>query len=334
MINQKITVRGGGTGLSGGAVPNNDTIIDLSKLTKIGKLDLERKTIEVEAGVILDDLELFLQEHGLEFPVNPSSHAACTVGGIIATDAVGSRAIKYGPTSNNLRWIEIVNDKGELERKGATEISDYSKMEGTTGIIVKACLNLITKPKRTASLIPLKDLDDMMELTHKLKNYKTISMIEMLDESCSEGLGLEKKYHIIAEFEDDTGKLKEEKYVELLKLRDKVYPFLAREGYTKIEDPKFHPNKIKDFLTWLKIKNIPSFGHISVGIIHPCFKPEQEHLIPSMMKIVKTLGGQISGEHGIGILKKKYVDPTDKKILQNIKKRTDPTNKFNEGKLI
>ena len=132
----------------------------------------------------------------------------------------------------------------------------------------------------------------------------------------------------------ELGKLKEEKYAELLKLRDKLYPFLAREGYTKIEDPKLHPNKIKDFLTWLKLKKIPSFGHISVGIIHPCFKPEQEKLIPQMMKIVKKLSGQVSGEHGIGILKKKYLDPQDKKILENVKKRTDPTNKFNQGKII
>jgi glycolate oxidase len=332
--NPKITIRGGGTGLSGGAVPNNDIILDTSKLTKIGKLDKERKTIEVESGVILDDLNKFLEDYDLEFPINPSSHAACTIGGMIATDAVGSRAIKYGSTSKQVRWIEIIDAQGNLKRKGATEISDYANMEGITGIIMRACLNLAPKKERTASLIPVEDLDELISLTHRLKNHKGISMIEMLDEFTAKGIGLEEKYHIIAEFEDNTGKLKEEKYAELLKLRDKLYPFLAREGYTKIEDPKLHPNKIKDFLTWLKLKKIPSFGHISVGIIHPCFKPEQEKLIPQMMKIVKKLSGQVSGEHGIGILKKKYLDPQDKKILENVKKRTDPTNKFNQGKII
>ncbi len=53
-----------------------------------------------------------------------------------------------------------------------------------------------------------------------------------------------------------------------------------------------------------------------------------------MMKLVKRLGGQISGEHGIGILKKEFVEMSDKKILINVKKRTDPLNKFNVGKVI
>ena len=53
-----------------------------------------------------------------------------------------------------------------------------------------------------------------------------------------------------------------------------------------------------------------------------------------MMKIVKKHSGQISGEHGIGLLKKQYVDEQDKKIIQNIKKRKDKQNKFNQGKII
>jgi len=332
--NPRITIRGGGTGLSGGAVPNGDIILDTSKLTKIGKLDKARNTIEVEAGVIPDDLNEFLEKYDLELPVNPSSHAVCTLGGMIATDAVGSRAIKYGSTSQNVRWIEIINAKGELERKGTTEISDYSGLEGATGVIVRACLNLVRKKKRSASLIPVNSLSELVELTHKLKGHEHISAIEFIDDISSEKIGLEKKYHIIAEFEDDTGKLKKEKYTELFKLRDKLGPLLSREGYTQIEDPKLHPNKIKDFLSWLKLKKIPCFGHISIGIIHPRFRPEQEELIKEMMKVVKRLGGQVSGEHGIGILKKQYVDPQDKKILMNIKKRTDPNNKFNSGKII
>jgi glycolate oxidase len=334
LTNRQITTRGGGTGLSGGAVPLRNTVLDLSKFNKIGKLDKERKTIEVEAGVILDDLELFLQDYNLEFPVNPSSHCVCTIGGIIATDAVGSRAIKYGKTSKNIRWIEIINKDGVLEKKGATEISDYSNMEGTTGVIVRACLNLIIKKKRTASLIPLENLDELINLTDKLKKYKEISMIEFLDETTSKGIGLERKYHLIAEFEDNSGKLKDEKYIELLNLRDKMGPLHSRNGYTLIEDPKLHPNKIKDFLAWLRMKKIPCFGHISVGIIHPRFKPNQDKLISEMMKVVKKLGGQVSGEHGIGIFKKEYLDPQDKRIFQNVKKRLDPLNKFNPGKII
>ena len=87
-------------------------------------------------------------------------------------------------------------------------------------------------------------------------------------------------------------------------------------------------------MNWFEDKKIPVFGHIGIGILHPCFNHDQEKHIPEMMKLVKRLGGQISGEHGIGILKKKFVDINDKKILINIKKRTDPLNKFNVGKVI
>ncbi len=120
----------------------------------------------------------------------------------------------------------------------------------------------------------------------------------------------------------------------MLLKRYAVYPFLAKEGNTKIEDPKIMIDKFPRLMNWLEEKGIPVFGHISVGIIHPCFNKEQEHLIPEMMKLVKRLGGQISGEHGIGILKREFVEPNDKKILVNVKKRTDSLNKFNIGKVI
>ncbi|MBT7705941.1 FAD-binding oxidoreductase [archaeon] len=329
-----LTPRGGGTGLSGGAIPNGNVIIDLSKLKKIGELDTARETIEVEAGVILDDLQLMLEETGLEFPVNPSSHGICTIGGMIATDAVGSRALKYGPMSKNVRWIEIINNKGEIERKGATEISDYSGLEGTTGIIIKACLNLVRRVKRSASIIPVKDTKELLELTHTLKNHEEICAIEFVDDLSAEKIGLEKKYHIIAEFEGDTGKLKDQKYIELFKKRDTLFPIWSKEGYLKIEDPKLHPNKLEEFLNWLSVNKIPCFGHISVGIVHPRFRDGEEKKIKEMIRLVKRLGGQISGEHGIGILKKEHVDPQDKRILLNIKKRLDPNNKFNPGKII
>jgi len=87
-------------------------------------------------------------------------------------------------------------------------------------------------------------------------------------------------------------------------------------------------------MNWLEERGIPTFGHIGVGILHPCFNHEQEKHVPEMMKLVRRLGGQISGEHGIGILKKGFVEMNDKKILINVKKRTDPLNKFNVGKVI
>jgi glycolate oxidase len=336
ILNKRIVPRGGGTGLSGGAVPQNgqDVVLDMSKMIKIGNFDRERKTIEVEAGVVLDDLQEFLSSSGLEFPVNPASHAVATLGGMIATDAVGMRAVKYGKTSNWVKWIEILDDQGNLKKKGVTELSDYAGMEGITGVIVKACLKLSSRVERTGTLVPVNSFEEVVSIVRNLKRNSQVSMMEFIDKKISEGLGLEGKDHLIIEYEDGSGVLKGKDYLEILKIRESVYPFLAGEGYVRIEDPKIMTDKFPKLMAWFEANKIPVFGHVAMGILHPCFSKEQEKLISEMMKLVKRLGGQISGEHGIGLLKKDFVEANDRKILVNVKKRTDPLNKFNMGKVI
>ena len=332
----RIVVRGAGTGLAGGAVPQNglDVVLDMSKMDGIHGFDAERKTVEVEAGVILDELQGYLFRYGLEFPINPSSHAVATIGGMIATDAVGSRAIKYGKTSNWLKWVEVVNGYGEVHKKGVTEMSDYTGMEGITGVIVRACLKLAPRKRRSASLVKVDDLEHVVSIVRELKRNSAVSMIEFFDGWISKRLGIGEGHHLIVEYEDGSGALKGEEYRKLMALRDEVYPIVANEGYTRIEDPKIMIDKFVKLVTWLESRGIPVFGHVGVGILHPCFNHNQEKLVPEMMAFVKRLSGRVSGEHGIGILKRGFVEMNDKRILVNVKKRTDPLNKFNVGKVV
>lgn len=332
---KRVVIRGGGTGLSGGAVPHDeDVVLDLSKMDGIGGFDRERKTVEVGAGVILDELQGYLFKYGLEFPVRPLSHSVATIGGMIATDAVGARAIRYGRTSNWVKWVEVVDGNGELHRKGVTELSDYVGMEGISGVIVRACLKLSPLKSRTATLAKFESLDEIVSVVRSLKRNSAVSMIEFLDKKISVGLGFVEGYYLIVEYEDGTGVMSEKEYSELMATRDKVYPWVAGERYTRIEDPKIMIDKFVKLVEWLEDRGIPVFGHIGVGILHPCFSEEQKKFISEMMKLVKRLGGSISGEHGIGILKREFVDANDKRILVNVKKRTDPLNKFNAGKVI
>ena len=332
--NSKITIRGAGTGLVGGSVPNGTVIIDLSKLNKITNFNSIRKTIEVEAGVVLDDLNQFLERYGLEFPVNPSSHEVCTLGGMIATDAVGSRAIKYGKTSNWIEWLEIIDSQGRIQKKLKSEITDFSGLEGISGVIIKASLRLSEKKERTASIIEKDSIGKIIEKVKELKRNSNVSMIEFYGRSVSNILGLSSNYHLIVEFESNEGEKTNKEYQDLLRIRDQVYPLLAQASFSKIEDPKLFLDKIPELIFWLEHNNLPVFGHISVGILHPCFSKETENKIPEMIKIVKRLSGQISGEHGIGLIKKQYVEPQDKNLLKILKKRIDPSNKFNPGKVI
>jgi len=167
---------------------------------------------------------------------------------------------------------------------------------------------------------------------------RDVCAIEFLDRIVSKGVGFlkegESAYHLLIEYEGENGKLKGKDYEKVMAMRDAVYPFLAGEGYVRIEDPKVLTDRFPKLMTWLEAKGIPTFGHIGSGIVHPCFNVEQEKLIPEMMKLVLRLGGQVSGEHGIGILKRGFVEVNDQKILRNVKKRIDPSGKFNVGKVI
>jgi FAD/FMN-containing dehydrogenase len=333
---QRVVIRGGGTGLAGGCVPQNgsDVVLDLSKMDEVYGFDKERRTIEVEAGVILDELQGYLARFGLEFPVKPSSHSVATIGGMIATDAVGARAIKYGRTSNWVKWVDVVDGNGELCRRGITELSDYAGMEGISGVIVRACLKLSPLRERSATLVKVGSLEEVVSIVRSLKRDSSVSMIEFLGKKISVGLDLDEGYHLIVEYEDGSGVLSGKKYDDLMEMRDRVYPWVAGEGYIRIEDPKIMIDRFVKLMSWLEEKGIPVFGHIGVGILHPCFNKEQDKFVPEMMKLVKRLGGSISGEHGIGMLKRGFVEANDRKILINVKKRTDPLGKFNMGKVV
>ena len=329
-----ITVRGAGSGLVGGAVPQNCVVLDMSKMNNILKFDRTKMEIEVEAGVILDELNDYLENYGLEFPVQPSSHSICTIGGMISTNAVGSRAIKYGRTSDWVSRLWVVNGKGEFIEAGKTDMGDFTGMEGITGVIFKARLKLLPKKIRSASLVSFDRLSEVQELVMKLKIRDDVSAIEFLDKFVSGMLGLSDKNHVIIEYESEEGKMGGEEYEKLMKLRDGAYPALASAGFTRIEDPKILVHKFTEFGEFLQDNKVPFFGHLGVGIIHPVFRKEQEKIIREMINTVKKLHGQVSGEHGIGIAKKEFLEPGDIKLIQRIKKRHDPFGKLNCGKVV
>jgi len=329
-----VAVRGAGSGLVGGAVPQNCVVLDVSKMNKILKFDRAKSEIEVEAGVILDELNDYLDLYGLEFPVQPSSHSICTLGGMISTNAVGTRAIKYGRTSDWVSRLWVVNGKGEIVEVGKTEMSDFAGLEGITGVIFKARLKVIPKKIRSASLVSFDNLNDVQDLVMKLKIRDDISAIEFLDKFISGLLGMNDKHHVIIEYESEEGRMKGTEYERLMRLRDSAYPTLASTGFTRIEDPKILIHKFTEFGEFLQENKVPFFGHLGVGIIHPMFRKEQGELIREMIKLAKRLHGQVSGEHGIGLAKKEFLEAGDIKLIQRIKKRHDPLGKLNCGKVV
>ena len=325
--------RGGGTGLVGGAVPNDDIVVDLSKMIRVSNFDKNNKIIWVEPGVILSKLNLFLKEHNLFFPVIPSSHSVCTIGGMAATDAVGLRAIRYGKTSDNILELELLDGSGKTHK-----ITDLSVVgsEGIYGFITKIKLMLVEYPEQISlNVFEFDNLDELLEIIFDLKNNSRVTALEFIDKQSSKLLELEEKYHLIVEYDDDSGDIKTKKEIEdVWTLREGLRTVFGELQLDIIEDPFIPDDKLKEFIEWSEIHDVPCFGHIGVGILHLQFKSSQNKLIDKMLRMVISFGGDVTGEHGYGTLKSKFLNKIDKNNILAIKKKYDPHHIMNLKKVI
>jgi glycolate oxidase len=160
-----ITPRGAGSGLSGGAIPAyGGIVLSLEKMNALLELDLGTMTATVEAGMVTNDLAHLVQERGLFFAGYPMSVETCQIGGNIAHNAGGGKAIKYGVTGRYILGLELVTPTGEvvwLGGKLAKDVSGYDLKqlvigsEGTLGIVTKAIIKLTAYPKAASDLLVL-----------------------------------------------------------------------------------------------------------------------------------------------------------------------------------
>ncbi|MCK9536826.1 MAG: FAD-binding oxidoreductase [Bacilli bacterium] len=164
-----VTLRGSGTGLVGGCVPvKGGIVLDMTMMNKILELDEENLTLVVEAGVLLMDIYSHIEPLGYFYAPDPGEKSA-TIGGNIATNAGGMRAVKYGVTRDWILALEVVLPNGEVTQFGRKVVKDttgYSLKnliigsEGTLAIVTKAYLKLIPLPAKTISLlVPFKTLE-------------------------------------------------------------------------------------------------------------------------------------------------------------------------------
>lgn len=103
--------RGSGSSMAGGAI-GDGVIVDLSRLSAIGEPDVQRGSIIVGPGAIRAEVDRRARRHGLRFPVDPSSGAFCTIGGMTATNAAGARSLRFGSTRSWVRALDCVFDDG------------------------------------------------------------------------------------------------------------------------------------------------------------------------------------------------------------------------------
>ncbi|MBL7200541.1 MAG: FAD-binding protein [Anaerolineae bacterium] len=164
-----VTPRGAGSGLSGGAVPvYGGILLSLERMDRILEIDTENMVAVVEPGVVTNDLNEAVCPYGLFYAGYPMSRETCFVGGNVAENAGGGRAIKYGVTGRYVLGLEVVLPTGEIVRLGGKRVKDVTGYdlihlmvgsEGTLGIFGEIILKLLPLPAaRVVLLIPFPDV--------------------------------------------------------------------------------------------------------------------------------------------------------------------------------
>ncbi|TET32102.1 MAG: FAD-binding protein [Planctomycetota bacterium] len=158
-----VTPRGGGTGLSGGAVPiHGGIVLFIDRMNSILEIDTENMVAVVEPGVITNDINTAAAEHGLWFAGYPMSFQSCFIGGNVSENAGGGKAVKYGVTGRYILGLEMVTPEGEIVKLGGKLVKnvtgyDLIKLlvgsEGTLGIFTKIIVKLLPMPGKVVDLL-------------------------------------------------------------------------------------------------------------------------------------------------------------------------------------
>jgi glycolate oxidase len=164
-----VTPRGAGTGLSGGAVPiRGGIVLSLERMNRILEIDRENMTVTVEPGVVTNEINVAVREHGLFYAGYPMSQESCFIGGNVAENAGGGRAIKYGVTGRYVLGLEVVLPTGDIVQLGGKRVKDVTGYdlihllvgsEGTLGVFTQITLRLAPLPAaRAVLLVPFPDV--------------------------------------------------------------------------------------------------------------------------------------------------------------------------------
>ncbi len=197
--NVPIVPRGSGTGLAGGAVPaEGGIILSLSRLDRILTIDLENRFAVVEPGVINLDVTKAVAKDGYFYAPDPSSQAACSIGGNVANNSGGPHTLAYGVTTNHVLGIEVVLDDGAIVWLGG-EVPDtpgydlcgvFVGSEGTMGIVTKIAVKLMPTRESVGTLLAI--FDDMDFATKTVVDITAAGIIpaalEIMDQTAIEAV--------------------------------------------------------------------------------------------------------------------------------------------------
>jgi glycolate oxidase len=190
-----VVPRGAGTGLSGGAIPvENSVVLVMTRWNKILEIDTNNLTVLVQPGVVTADLQKEVERLNLFYPPDPGSMNVCTIGGNVANNAGGLRGLKYGVTKNYVLGIEMIMPDGEFLKTGGKNMKDAAGYnlrdfivgsEGTLGIITRILLKVIPKPSDFVTVLASFDKlsDSANAVSEIIASHIVPCMMEFLDKT-------------------------------------------------------------------------------------------------------------------------------------------------------
>jgi len=392
-----LACRGKGTGTTGASIPPAGGIaLSLERMNRILDIDPDNRLARVQPGVTNQQLQQAAAEHGFFWPPDPTSAAVCTIGGNLACNAAGPRAVKYGTCRENTLGLSAVTASGSLVHTGVRTTKgvvgyDLTRLligsEGTLAVITEATLKLTPLPEARRTLqavypdvataatavsaimaqpvIPsaLEFMDG--QALHMVRNYSdpgladgagALLMIELEEsaaaiDAASERIAATAKIPGCLSVEIASSR---EQVQKLWRTRKALSPALRNIAPKKINEDVVVPvSRIPDLihgLTELAKKHaitIVNFGHAGNGNIHvnllidpddPQQLAQAGICLDEVFRLVLGLGGTLSGEHGVGLVKREFVrreiDDPSLALMHQLKNLFDPNGILNPGKTL
>lgn len=395
-----ITPIGGRTGLSGGALCVSGGLgLALDRMNSIVDIDEKNLQVTVEPGVITQVLQDAVAARGLYYPPDPSSRGSCTIGGNLAENAGGPRAVKYGVTRDWVLNLEVVLPSGEVIWTGANTLKnstgyDLTRLmvgsEGTLGVITRAVLRLVPHPKENRlMLVPFDNASkaceavsavfragvtpSAMEFMERDAIAWTMKFTEDLPGQVNTGPGAYLMIEVDGDHADvlmrdcetilgvceahDCGEVlfagSEAEKAALWKLRRSVPVSVKAHSIYKEEDtvvPRFELPRLLEGVKVIGKRhgfNSVCYGHAGDGNLHVniirgdlddhTWEHELPGAIREIFELTVSLGGTLSGEHGIGLVQRPYMPiaftTVQLDLMRRLKEAFDPQGIMNPGKV-
>ena len=362
---QAVVISGGRTGLCGGATAaNKEIVISLERMNSIEWIE-EKQCVKCGAGAITDLVKNFVAEKNRLLPISLASSSSSSIGGNVATNAAGSKFIRYGATKDHVTKMRVMLANGEvlsLQKEIAKDATGPNLMElffgseGSLGIIFEVVLKTEERLHYAENiLIKTDNLDQLRKDVLSSKIRKLISSIEYWDRNCQTLLGdtpaseyfviielvsneqneLDKALESLATINESVSLLNSKQAEEIWAKREDL-PVILADNHAYKMDLSIPMEKLQLFLSRVKdidANSMHSFGHLGDGNIHVNIisKTNEEELISQVYNLLKEVNGSPSAEHGIGQRKKEiwteFSEYRDKyKLLETLKKSMDPNN--------